>query len=65
MMYFFPFENWVLKGGNTKKVVINVMYQLAIRTEINFGYTFSIFQENFQITCLGKISAYIGTKGKI
>ena len=62
---FFPFGNWVLKRVNTKKIVIDVMYQLATRTEIKFGYNVSIFQENFQITRLRKISAYIGIKDKI
>lgn len=41
---------WVLKRGKTKKIIINVMYELATRAETNSGYNFIIFQENFQIT---------------
>lgn len=41
---------WVLKRGKTKKIITNVMYELATRAETNSGYNFIIFQENFQIT---------------
>lgn len=63
MTYFFFLWEWVLKKN--KKDFIDVIYQLTTRAEINFSYNFVIFQENFQITYLQKISAYIGPKRKM